>query len=120
MDPSTPVEMMKLRAADARAIVISFTITHVGLALILGFGGAGLQDSGVQLALATWVVLGSLWCVAFLDDAMQDLMAAASDVPGFENSAMGKRLEKTPVVVVRVANVVVAGLIVLAELLAIY
>lgn len=119
MDPKTPVEMMKLRAADARMIVMSFTLAHVALVLVLGLGGPP-ADSGVRLALATFTVLGSLWCVAFLDDAMQDLMAAASDVPGFQESAMGKRLEKAPIVVFRVANVVVAGLIVVAELLAIY
>ena len=120
VETSTPIELMKMRAADARMIVMSFTISHVGLALVLGLGGAGLKDSGVQLALATWIVLGSLWCIAFLDDAMQDLMAASSDITGFAESAMGKRMEKAPIVVFRIVNVAVTSLIVIAELLAIY
>jgi hypothetical protein len=90
------------------------------LLIVLGFGGDGLSDSGIQLSLATFIVLGSVWCLAFMDDGMQDMTAGLSDLDGFETSAMGQRLAKQPIVIFRVVNVVVVGLIVAAELMAIY
>lgn len=120
MDQKTTVEMLRTRAADIRMIVMSFTISHVGLMLVLGFGGAGLADSGIQLALAAFIVLGSLWSLAYMDDGMQDMMAALSDLDGFEASAMGQRLAKQPIIVFRIVNVVFVALIVIAELMAIY
>ena len=90
------------------------------LTVVLGFGGDGLSDSGIQLSLATFIVLGSVWCLAFMDDGMQDMMAGLSDLDGFETSAMGQRLAKQPIVIFRVVNVVFVGLIVAAELMAIY
>ena len=55
-----------------------------------------------------------------MDDALQDLNAAFRDMEGFMDTAMGKRLEKAPVIVFRIANVVIVALIVIAELMAIY
>ena len=72
------------------------------------------------MALAAWIVLGSLWCVAFMDDALQDLNAAMREMEGFMDTAMGKRLEKAPIAVFRIANVVIVALIVVAEMMAIY
>ena len=111
MDQDRYMQMALARAADIRTIVISFTLAHATLSVVLGFAGAGLDDSGIRLALAAWIVLGSLWCVAFMDDALQD---------GFMDTAMGKRLEKAPIIVFRIANVVIVALIVIAELMAIY
>ena len=51
---------------------------------------------------------------------MQDVMAGLSDLDGFEASAMGQRMAKQPIVIFRVVNVVVVGLIVAAEQMAIY
>jgi hypothetical protein len=120
MDQQKVFDMVRTRAADVRTIVMSFTLAHSALLIVLGLGGAGLADSGIQLSLATFTVLGSLWCLAFMDDVMQDMMAGLSDIDGFETSAMGKRLAKTPIIVFRVANLVIVALIVIAELLAIY
>ena len=120
MDQQKTLDMVRTRAADIRMIVMSFTISHAALLIVLGFGGAGLSDSGIQLSLATLTVLGSLWCLAFMDDGMQDVMAGLSDLDGFEASAMGQRMAKQPIVIFRVVNVVVVGLIVAAELMAIY
>lgn len=120
MDQQKVFDMVRTRAADVRTIVMSFTVAHSALLIVLGFGGAGLADSGIQLSLATFTVLGSLWCVAFMDDGMQDMMAGLGDLDGFPESAMGKRLQKTPIIVFRIANVVIVALIVIAELLAIY
>ena len=120
MDQQKTLDMVRTRAADIRMIVMSFTISHAALLIVLGFGGDGLSDSGIQLSLATFIVLGSVWCLAFMDDGMQDMTAGLSDLDGFETSAMGQRLAKQPIVIFRVVNVVFVGLIVAAELMAIY
>ena len=39
--------MALARAADIRTIVISFTLAHATLSVVLGFAGAGLDDSGI-------------------------------------------------------------------------
>ena len=44
----------------------------------------------------------------------------ARDMEGFMDTAMGKRLEKAPIAVFRIANVVIVALIVIAEMMAIY
>ena len=120
MDKNRYTQIALARAADIRAIVISFTLAHATLSVVLGFAGDGLQDSGIRLALAAWIILGSLWSVAFMDDAIQDLNMAFSDMVGFMETSMGKRLDKMPVTVFRVANVVIVALIVIAEMMAIY
>ncbi len=120
MDQQKTFDLVRTRAADIRMIVMTFTISHAALMIVLGFGGAGLSDSGIQLSLATFIVLGSLWSLAFMDDGLQDMMAGLSDVDGFEMSAMGQRLVKTPIVIFRVVNLVFVALIVAAELMAIY
>ena len=120
MDQQKTFDLVRTRAADIRMIVMTFTISHAALMIVLGFGGAGLSDSGIQLSLATFIVLGSLWSLAFMDDGLQDMMAGLSDLDGFEMSAMGQRLVKTPIVIFRVVNVVFVALIVAAELMAIY
>tara|TARA_Y200000002_G_scaffold367335_1_gene359266 strand:- start:209 stop:601 length:393 start_codon:yes stop_codon:yes gene_type:complete len=120
LDQQKTLDMVRTRAADIRMIVMSFTISHAALLIVLGFGADGLSDSGIQLSLATFIVLGSVWCLAFMDDGMQDMMAGLSDLDGFEASAMGQRLAKQPIVIFRVVNVVFVGLIVAAELMAIY
>ena len=58
-----------------------FAVFHTGLLIVLGFGGSGLEDSSVQLALGTVTVLTSLWTVFFLDDCMQDLFAVVKICP---------------------------------------
>ena len=121
MNPDHYVSLLIGRAADARAMIMFFALFHTGILVVLGFGGSGLEDSGVQLALAAVAVLTGLWSFFFLDDVMQDLFAAASDLPeDFASSNLGRRFDNVPVGVFRVVNLVVIALIVIAEVLAIY
>ena len=121
MNPDHYVSLFIGRAADARAMIMFFALFHTGILVVLGFGGSGLEDSGVQLALAAVAVLTGLWSFFFLDDVMQDLYAAASDLPEeFASSNLGRRFDAVPVGVFRVVNLVVIALIVIAEVLAIY
>ena len=121
MDAEDYVDLLSARAADARAMIMFFAGIHTGLLVVLGFAGNGLEDSGIQLALAAVTVLTSLWTVFFMDDCMQDLFAIAKDLPeDFQASNIGRRFAAVPMPVFRVVNFVVIALIVVAELLAIY
>ena len=53
-------------------------------------------------------------------DRLQDVNAAMRDIEGFMDTAMGKRLEKAPIIVFRIDNVVIVALIGIAEMMAIY
>ena len=55
------------RAGDARAILLPFSLAHTVLGIILAWSPAGLEDSSVQLAIAAWTVLGSLWSAMTMD-----------------------------------------------------
>jgi hypothetical protein len=121
MDTEDYVDLASTRAADARAMMMFFAVIHTGLLVVLGFAGDGLQDSGIQLALAAIAILASLWTVFFMDDCMQDLFAIAKDLPeDFQASNVGRRFTQVPVPVFRVVNFVVIALIVITEVLAIY
>ena len=121
MDAEDYVDLLSARAADARAMIMFFAVIHTGLLVVLGFAGNGLEDSGIQLALAAVTVLTSLWTVFFMDDCMQDLFAIAKDLPeDFQASNIGRRFAAVPMPVFRVVIFVGIALIVVAELLAIY
>ena len=121
MDTEDYIDMLSVRAADMRAMALFFAIIHTGLLVVLGFAGSGLEASGIQLALTAVIVLTSLWTVFFMDDCMQDLFAISRDLPeDFQASNVGKRFSGVSLPLFRVVNFVVIGLIVLAEVLAIY
>ena len=121
MDTEDYIDMLSVRAADMRAMALFFAIIHTGLLVVLGFAGSGLEDSGIQLALTAVIVLTSLWTVFFMDDCMQDLFAISRDLPeDFQASNVGKRFSGVSLPVFRLVNFLVIGLIVLAEVLAIY
>ena len=121
MDAEDYVDLLSARAADARAMIMFFAVIHTGLLVVLGFAGNGLEDSGIQLALAAVTVLTSLWTVFFMDDCMQDLFAIAKDLSeDFQASNIGRRFAAVPMPVFRVVNFDVIALIVVAELPAIY
>ena len=121
MNDDQIMRMLEIRASDARSIILPFTLSHAAILIILGFGGDGLENSGVQLAIAAMAVLGSLWCVAWLDDCIQDLVAGSKDLSNeAKNTHMGQRFINAPMAAVRTLNVVIVGLIVAAELIAIY
>lgn len=113
--------MIQGRAADMRAILLPFILSHTGILVVLGFGGSGLEDSGVQLALAAMAVLGSLWSVLWIDGAMADVAAGIKDMPEEQaNSHIGRNFAKAPFAVFRLMNLAIVTLIVIAEVAAIY
>ncbi len=121
MRPETHNGILSMRSRTFDSLTLPFVLSHTGLLIVLGFGGSGLEDSGVQLALATFAVLGSLWTLMAADGCMADFDAGRKDL-GDEvaGSHLGANYQKAPFGFMRVFNVVVVGLIVTAELLAIY
>ena len=109
------------RAGDARAILLPFTLAHTGLAIILAWSPSGLEDSSVQLAIAAWTVLGSLWSAMTMDGVIADIGAAAKDMDEeMASSHFGRNWAKVPFSTLRVVSFVMVVLIVVAELMAIY
>jgi len=109
------------RAADLRAIILPFVLAHTGILIVLGFAGEGLEDSGVQLALAAMSVLGSLWSLIWTDGCLADIGAGIKDMDDeVSNSHIGRNFAKAPFAVFRLVNLAVVSLIVIAELMAIY
>ena len=109
------------RAGDARAILLPLSLAHTGLAIILAWSPSGLEDSSVQLAIAAWTVLGSLWSAMTMDGVIADLGAGAKDMDEeMANSHIGRNYAKVPFGALRVVSLVFIVLIVIAELMAIY
>jgi len=96
-------------------------LAHTGLAIILAWSPSGLEDSSVQLAIAAWTVLGSLWSAMTMDGVIADLGAGAKDMDEeMANSHIGRNYAKVPFGALRVVSLVFIVLIVIAELMAIY
>jgi hypothetical protein len=113
--------ILSMRSRSADSLVLPFVLSHTGLMIVLGFGGAGLADSGVQLSIATFAVLGSLWTVMAMDDCIVDFAAGSKDLDDeVASSNLGRNYVKKPFKMMRVVNVAVVALIVIAELMAIY
>ena len=113
--------VMGNRSRDWHTVILPFTLAHSAILIILGFGGAGLEDSGVQLALAAMSVLGSLWIVIAFDGAIADLAAGMKDMDEeMASSHFGRNWAKVPFSALRAVSFIMVVLIVLAELMAIY
>ena len=114
-------KVVGLRAADLRAIFLPYILANTGVLIVLGFGGSGLENSGVQLALAAFVVLGSLWVLLWTDGCIADIAAGAKDMDEeLANSHLGRNYAKAPFPAFRAINAATLILIALAEVLAIY
>jgi hypothetical protein len=115
------VSVTSNRAGDARAILLPFSLAHTVLGIILAWSPAGLEDSSVQLAIAAWTVLGSLWSAMTMDGVLADIGAGAKDMDEeMANSHIGRNWAKIPFGALRAVSVVIVVLLVLAELMAIY
>ncbi|MBJ32020.1 MAG: hypothetical protein CL466_11540 [Acidimicrobiaceae bacterium] len=122
MDRETNRTMMSVAAGNIRALLYFYAVIHGALLVVLGVGGSGLDDSGIQLALAALAVVSTLFTFGFVDDAMRDMHASWMDVPEDDlGTHVAKRRESfrslTPY---RAVNPVMFGLVLVAELLAIY
>ena len=114
-------KVVGLRAADLRAIFLPYILANTGVLIVLGFGGSGLEHSGVQLALAAFVVLGSLWVLLWTDGCIADIAAGAKDMDEeMAASHMGQNWAKAPFGMFRVIGPVFTVLLLITELMALY
>ena len=67
------------RARDMQSAILPFMVVHAVVLLAIVFGGSGLQADGVQLALATFAVLASIWLCLVADGAIAETALAAAD-----------------------------------------
>ncbi|MEC8947756.1 MAG: hypothetical protein VX897_05485 [Actinomycetota bacterium] len=120
MDAELNRTLISTRASDARVFLLFFGIVHTGMLLVLGLG-SGLEDSSVQLGVAAIVVICTLMTFVFLDDCFRDLHACFFDVPAESlGENMLRRREAFSLIGFRIGALLMMGLVVVAELLAIY
>ena len=119
MDEKTWTTVIETRAADGRAIILPYTAAVSATLAMLVFGDVSALSDSIKLALATFVVLGSLWVIIWWDGI--DFAALQKSMPaGVASTPFGAVMAKAPIVVFRVVNLLVIGLITLAQVLAIY
>ena len=109
------------RARDMQSAILPFMVVHAVVLLAIVFGGSGLQADGVQLALATFAVLASIWLCLVADGAIADIAAGAKDMDDeMASSHMGQNWAKAPFSLFRVIGPVFTVLLLIAELMALY
>lgn len=102
--------------------ILPYVAIHAVVLLSIVFGGGdALKADGVQLALATFAVLGSIWIAMGVDGAIADIGAAAKDMDEeMAASHVGQNWAKAPFGLFRIMTAVFTALILIAELIAIY
>ena len=109
------------RARDMQSVILPFMVVHAVVLLSIVFGGSGLQADGIQLALATFAVLASIWLSLVADGAIADIAAGAKDMDDeMASSHMGQNWAKAPFGLFRVIGPVFTVLLLIAELMALY
>ncbi len=109
------------RARDMQSVILPFMVVHSVVLLSIVFGGSGLQADGVQLALATFAVLASIWLNLVADGALADIAAGAKDMDDeMASSRMGQNWAKAPFGLFRVIGPIFTVLLLVAELMALY
>ncbi len=94
---------------------------HAVVLLSIVFGGSRLEADGVQLALATFAVLGSIWLTLVVDGAIADIAAGSKDMDEeMAASHIGQNWAKAPFGLFRVIGPVFTVLLLIAELMALY
>ena len=109
------------RARDIQASILPFMAVHAVVLLSIVFGGSRLEADGVQLALATFAVLGSIWLTLVVDGAIADIAAGSKDMDEeMAASHIGQNWAKAPFGLFRVIGPVFTVLLLIAELMALY
>ena len=116
------VAVTSMRSKDIQMSILPYVAIHAVVLLSIVFGGGdALKADGVQLALATFAVLGSIWIAMGGDGAIADIGAAAKDMDEeMAASHVGQNWAKAPFGLFRIMTAVFTALILIAELIAIY
>ncbi|MEE3256703.1 MAG: hypothetical protein VX222_05400 [Actinomycetota bacterium] len=112
---------MDSRGRDAQAVILPYVFSVLGTFAFIIWGGEALETSAIQLAIAAWVVLGSLWTLLWFDGVLADLSAGMKDMDSeLTNSNMGQNFAKAPFPLFRGFNALVIVVMAVLQLVALY
>jgi hypothetical protein len=121
MEQNTWVQLMNNRGKDAQAVILPYVFSVLGTFVFIIWGGDALETGAVQLAVAAWVVLGSLWTLLWFDGVLADLSAGMKDMDSeLAGSNMGQNFAKAPFPMFRGFNAVVIVVMAVLQLVALY
>ena len=121
MQQGTWVQLIHSRGTDAHAIILPYVVSVLGTFAFILWGGAALDVGAVQLAIAAWIVLGSLWTMLWFDGVIADLAAGMKDMDqDVAASNIGQNFAKAPFPLFRGFNALVIVAMAILQLIALY
>ena len=121
MQQGTWVQLIHSRGTDAHAIILPYVVSVLGTFTFILWGGAALDVGAVQLAIAAWIVLGSLWTMLWFDGVIADLAAGMKDMDqDVAASNIGQNFAKAPFPLFRGFNALVIVAMAVLQLIALY
>jgi hypothetical protein len=121
MQQNTWVQLMAMRGKDAQAIILPYVFSVLGVFTFIIWGGETADTGAVQLAIAAWVVLGSLWTLLWFDGVLADVGAGMQDMDNeVASSNMGQNFAKAPFALFRGFNALVIVIMAVLQISALY
>ena len=121
MQQDTWVKLIDSRGKDAHAVILPYVFSVLGVFAFIIWGGEALETGAVQLAVAAWVVLGSLWTLLWFDGVIADLSAAMKDMDQeMASSNVGQNFAKAPFPLFRGFNALVLVVMAVLQITAFY
>ena len=121
MQQNTWVQLMAMRGKDAQAIILPYVFSVLGVFTFIICGGETADTGAVQLAIAAWVVLGSLWTLLWFDGVLADVGAGMQDMDNeVAGSNMGQNFAKAPFALFRGFNALVIVIMAVLQISALY
>ena len=121
MQQGTWVQLVHSRGTDAPAVILPYVGSVLAIFAFIIWGGDALDAGAVQLAIAAWIVLGSLWTMLWFDGVIADLAAAMKDMePDVAGSHIGQNFAKAPFPLFRGFNALVIVAMAVLQLVALY
>ena len=121
MQQGTWVQLVHSRGTDAHAVILPYVASVLTIFAFIILGGDALDAGAVQLAIAAWIVLGSLWTMLWFDGVIADLAAAMKDMePDVAGSHIGQNFAKAPFPLFRGFNALVIVAMAVLQLVALY
>ncbi|MAW70954.1 MAG: hypothetical protein VX971_04930 [Actinomycetota bacterium] len=121
MQQGTWVQLVHSRGTDAHAVILPYVASVLAIFAFIIWGGDALDAGAVQLAIAAWIVLGSLWTMLWFDGVIADLAAAMKDMePDVAGSHIGQNFAKAPFPLFRGFNALVIVAMAVLQLVALY
>jgi len=121
MQQNTWIQLLNSRSSDAQAIILPYVFSVLGVFAFIIWGGEAADTGAVQLAIAAWIVLGSLWTLLWFDGVLADISAAMKDMDSeVAGSNIGQNFAKAPFQLFRGFNALVIVIMAVVQLSALY